>query len=307
MEWKVQNALNRDVERQHLNKILKEIEAAVKGIAATSSPTSNVKATVGEMVSGNREVGIDVEFDPVREVLNFSIVPFTLRLEGDVSGTATVNGLGTMVLQTVIDPSTIGVGEAPLDGFTYWRRTGEWEQVGDILTNLENLQGVGFPVLNGSAWVVRYFEAAPGELVVTNPSGATGNVVYGLADLPNSGEGADTLRTYTRDDKGRIEGDEEATTDNLPEGEDNLYHTDERAQEAVGSILQDSDDIHFQWDENLPGISATLSEQVWDAISNVVNVVGTPTDADIIEYDTTVSGWVPKKNPRELLLDGGNF
>lgn len=307
MEWKVQNALNRDVERQHLNKILKEIEAAVKASSSSSSPVSNVKAIVGEMVENNREVGIEVEYDPVREVLNFSIVPFTLHLVGDVTGTATVNGLGTMTLNTTLELDALGVEEAPMDGFTYWRRSGEWEQVADLLTALENVSGSGFAVVNGSSWEIRSLAAVDGELVVTNPTGIGGNPTYGLADVPNSGNGDGVVRTYTRDEKGRIVGDEEATTDGLLEGDDNLYFTEERVRDVTTDLLQNSDDIHFEYDENVPALYAHLSQDVWDAISNVLNVVGTPTDADIIEYDEAVNGWVPKKNPRELLIDGGNF
>lgn len=307
MEWKVVNALNRDVERQHLNKILKEIEAAVKVPSSSAGAPTDVKSIVASMLEGNREVGIDVDYDPVREVINFSIVPFTLRLVGDVTGTATVSGLGNMTLNTTLELDALGVEEAPMDGFTYWRISGEWEQVADIVTALENVSGAGFAVINGSNWEIRSFAAVSGELVVTNPTGVGGNPTYGLADVPNSGEGDGVVRTYTRDDKGRIVGDEEATTDNLPEGEDNLYFTEERVRDVTTDLLQNSDDIHFEYDGNVPAIYAHLSQDVWDAISNVVNVVGTPTDADIIEYDETVNGWVPKKNPRELLLDGGNF
>lgn len=307
MEWKVVNALNRDVERQHLNKILKEIEAAVKVPSSDADAPTDVKSIVASMLEGNREVGIDVDYDPVREVINFSIVPFTLRLVGDVTGTATVSGLGTMTLDTTLELDAIGVEEAPMDGLTYWRRSGEWEQVADIVTALENVGGAGFAVINGSSWEIRSFAAVSGELVVTNPTGVGGNPTYGLADVPNSGEGDGVVRTYTRDGKGRIVGDEEATTDELLEGEDNLYFTEERVRDVTTDLLQNSDDIHFEYDGNVPAIYAHLSQDVWDAISNVVNVVGTPTDADIIEYDETVNGWVPKKNPRELLLDGGNF
>ena len=35
MEWKVKNALSRDVEREHLNKILKEIQAAVSSSSSS--------------------------------------------------------------------------------------------------------------------------------------------------------------------------------------------------------------------------------------------------------------------------------
>ena len=48
-----------------------------------------------------------------------------------------------------------------------------------------------------------------------------------------------------------------ATTTDLPEGT-NLYFTDERAQDAVGSILLDSSEIDFTYDDGVPSISAVL-------------------------------------------------
>lgn len=47
-------------------------------------------------------------------------------------------------------------------------------------------------------------------------------------------------------------------SDDIAEGASNLYHTDERAQDAVGTILDDSDSVDFTYDDATPGISATV-------------------------------------------------
>ena len=290
MEWKVQNALNRDVERQHLNKILKDIRSTVDALSTNSSSVTEIR---------------------VREIVRGTIPPppkppsFKLTLVGDVSGSATLDGNTTLATSLDVDV----LPEVPPDGAPYWRRFGEWEAIPMSVFAIAMLEDAGFVVTNPETGEVysREFETRAGELDVVNANGIEGNPLIGLSDLENTGTGDGVVRTYTRDAKGRIEGDEAATTDNLPEGEDNLYFTEERSHDATAALLQNSDDIHFEYDENVPAVYAHLSEQVWEAISNVVNVVGTPTDADIIEFDETINGWVPKKNPRELLLDGGNF
>lgn len=47
-------------------------------------------------------------------------------------------------------------------------------------------------------------------------------------------------------------------TDDINEGVANLYHTDERAQDAVGTILVDSASIDFTYDDNAPSITAVV-------------------------------------------------
>lgn len=47
-------------------------------------------------------------------------------------------------------------------------------------------------------------------------------------------------------------------TDDLPEGSTNLYHTDERAQDAVGNILTDSSTVDFTYNDAGPSITAAV-------------------------------------------------
>lgn len=57
-----------------------------------------------------------------------------------------------------------------------------------------------------------------------------------LSLLPDSGVGA-ALVKITRDQYGRVEGTEAATTDDLTEGATNLYHTPERVRDVMGAAL----------------------------------------------------------------------
>jgi hypothetical protein len=50
-------------------------------------------------------------------------------------------------------------------------------------------------------------------------------------------------------------------TDEVPEGAANKYFTDERAQDAVGTILTDSDTVDFTYDDSTPSISASVKVQ----------------------------------------------
>lgn len=49
------------------------------------------------------------------------------------------------------------------------------------------------------------------------------------------------------------------TSDNVPEGSDNLYFTTERAQDAVGTILSGAGDVPLAYDDAGNAISASLS------------------------------------------------
>jgi len=50
-------------------------------------------------------------------------------------------------------------------------------------------------------------------------------------------------------------------TDQITEGSTNLYFTDERAQDAVGNSLTDTNDIDFVYDDNANTISANLKKE----------------------------------------------
>jgi hypothetical protein len=79
-----------------------------------------------------------------------------------------------------------------------------------------------------------------------------------LKDLADSGTGA-ALVKITRDSKGRISGTSDASTDDLAEGDDHLYFTEERAAAAapIKSIVQGSGVTVDTADPENPVISAT--------------------------------------------------
>lgn len=91
---------------------------------------------------------------------------------------------------------------------------------------------------------------------------ATDGYYIGLRRLIDSGTG-DAIWKFTRDDFGRISGTESATTDDLPEGATNLYHTDERAQDAVGAAIAagTGDGVTLTYDDVANAINATNTDK----------------------------------------------
>lgn len=188
IEWNVKNGLNRDLERQHLNKILADIRSSVTSLEAQASapsanPNNNIKDTVGEMVSDNTERGINVTYNLPKKVLDFAIAAYTLRLTGDVTGSAVVDGTGTVTINTELDSSVVGVEEAPMDNNAYWRRNEEWEPAGESLQTLAELFGVGFAALSTDdfepTWNLRTFQG-PKSIEITNPAGEAGDPSFEL-------------------------------------------------------------------------------------------------------------------------------
>lgn len=250
MEWRVENALSRDVERQHLNKILREIEARIKELgtaASTTEITRIIERTVGGQSGALSSVSVNIH--------------------GDVEGSGSTNSSGRINIEATIDPSKLGIQDAPVDGNRYWRVNGTWEQINPLLSSLQYIDGPGLVSIDTwGDWFVREIVGAEGEIDVVDGDGGEGNPTVGLADLENTGEGEGGVKLYTRDAKGRIEGDEDADTDNLPEGVDNLYFTEQRARDAAVA------------DEIDPLVTDVAPSQraVADALENVVGIPGPP-------------------------------
>lgn len=86
---------------------------------------------------------------------------------------------------------------------------------------------------------------------------APGNVaIMQLALLADSGVGAGLVK-ITRDQYGRVEGTQAATTDDLTEGATNLYHTPERVRDVVGTALVAGSNITITVDD--PGDTITIA------------------------------------------------
>jgi len=87
------------------------------------------------------------------------------------------------------------------------------------------------------------------------------------------------------------------TTTKIAEGT-NLYYTDERAQDAVGTILTDTDDIDFTYNDGANTITAALKSTAINAKTEVI--------ADVADFvmisDTSDSGNLKKADLGDFLL-----
>lgn len=157
MEWKVQNALNRDVERQHLNKILKEIEGRISDIKGQTSPDEITR--VVERV--------------IRTESPDALTSVTVNLTGDVTGQGTSTPTGRVNINVVIDPSKLGITDAPVDNSYYWRINGTWEPVSDAVSGLQDIVEPGVLVYTGGEPAYRSLivEGVEDEVVVENGNG----------------------------------------------------------------------------------------------------------------------------------------
>lgn len=299
MKWNVVNANSRDVERQHLNKILKEIESTSskleRDIGNVSGSVDNVQRTINTTVT-----------KIVNETLPLSSLITSVTLTGDVAGTSVlVPGSNAVTITTYLSEDY--VQEAPIDNNYYWRFQGNWQPVPQAVINLQTLPDNGFIIQDTEGfWQSRVLESASsGNITITNPDGNEGNPVFDLSEIEPLEQGA--ILGLEFDEYGRRVGQRDVTTDDLTEGDDNLYYTDERAQDSVGSIIVGDETIDVIYDDDAPSITIGLTEEYKDRIDLAVVSSNTPTDGDILEFDGVTGSWVAKKDPRELLIDGGNF
>ena len=130
MEWNVKNAISRDVERQHLNKILKEIKESIDSTKSTAVTQEQVRQVITTVTGGTGGGGTST--------------PTTVKvtLQGDVTGTG--SGTSTITIDTQVDPSILGIGDAPVDSNVYWRTGGTWQPVPGTLTSLSFVSGDGY-------------------------------------------------------------------------------------------------------------------------------------------------------------------
>lgn len=191
MDWLVKNAQSRDVERQHLNKILQEIRSTIDTIngrlAAQATGDARTSQIVQTMVTGGRQVGINVTYNPTSKAIDYVVNDFTIQLVGDVTGTGLVQGLSNVSITTALSDSVRGIGEAPSDGFRYWRYLEAWERVPDSIINPEPLTPDDIP----SPHVIylvdengEYLRDENGELFVPDELASATQVR--MAHLPNA-------------------------------------------------------------------------------------------------------------------------
>lgn len=213
MEWIVKNALNRDTEREHLNKILADIKQAVNSKAATAAAPVQQTTTV---------VSTPKQKDT------------TVTLTGVVVGAGKGN-TGISINTEFAEPV---VEEAPSDGHYYWRLNKKWQPVPPAVLALDYLPNSGYMSwdFDQGVYNAREIVGTTDEIDVSNGTGTADNTQVGLADLTDTATG--TFKLITRDAKGRLLGTSDGTTDDVDEGTVNLYYTDARADARVVYGLQ---------------------------------------------------------------------
>lgn len=207
MDWLVKNAVNRDVERQHLNKILQDIKATVQSVTKQLSDLQaangqqDVQSIVGAMVSNNVEKGLAVSYNPQKKTLDFVAKDFTISLAGDVTGSATVSSLNNVTINTEL----AGAIAAPDDGHFYWQHNGQWEAVLPAVEGLQYLEGSGIIVRTEGAddgeYAVRTIQG-PMSVAVTDGDGILGNPSLALVNDEASPGTLESYATNMAGDKG---------------------------------------------------------------------------------------------------------
>lgn len=122
MEYKVVNALSRDVEREQLNKILKHISDTMSSVSTGGLTEAQVRAWIAESM-------------PVIP----SSRPITVTLTGDATG----SGSGTTSISIPVDLTGNFIEDAPSDSLPYWRQDGTWQNVPLPLLSLAFVESSG--------------------------------------------------------------------------------------------------------------------------------------------------------------------
>lgn len=230
MEWNVKNALSRNTEREHLNKILADIKKTIESKTSTSAAPV-VQSTV-PVVAKPRDL--------------------TITLTGPVTG----QGKGVTGISIATSLSEEVVMDAPKDGNFYWRFSGKWLPVPAAVLALNYIEGSGLLAWNfdDGEFNVRNIEGTPGQIDVDNGDGYAANPTISLAALDDEGGGS--FKLIERDSFGRVAGTSDGTTDDVPEGSTNLYYTDARADARVLYGLQQNTTATYT---DAYGITHTLS------------------------------------------------
>lgn len=185
---------------------------------------------------------------------------------------------GTLVTREDLAP------EPPAEGLevTYWRMIRE---IPPNVVALAETTTTGLYVITGDgSSATREIQPVAGETTVSNGDGVAGDPAVGLADVSPTAGG--TLQRYGFDSKGRRIEEEAADTDDLAEGASNLYFTDERAQDAVGAVADDSGDVELHY-ETSPArrLWAVLSSAVQSALSAAVSALQPGDDVSQLTND----------------------
>lgn len=75
-----------------------------------SLSTSQVQDIVGALNTGSTQNGVTVTYDSANGKINYQTRNFTITLQGDVQGTATVTNLGNVTINTVVGTDAVALG-----------------------------------------------------------------------------------------------------------------------------------------------------------------------------------------------------
>jgi len=184
--------------------------AATTNIAITSTAITDfdeaVADVVGAMVSSNTESGISVSYDDTDNTLDFDVADFTITLDGDLSGSATVTNLGNATLTATIAANSVALGA---------------DTTGDYVSSL--VAGTGVTLSNNSGEGATK-TIAIGQAVATNSNvqfndvSAGGNVTITGNLTVNGTTTTVNSTTVTIDDKNLELGSTESPTDASADG-----------------------------------------------------------------------------------------
>lgn len=211
MDWKVVNAVNRDVEREHLNKILKDIRTRAEELTAGL-------ANVGDGLNQQQQTLTNTIVKVVNNIVPEDKLVTKVTLLGEVTGTSVpVPGKNEVTINCEINANF--VEEAPVDSYLYWRGQGQWQQVPYDLLSITEIAGSGIVVRNeeGPNWLLREIvgDTSAERIVVTNGDGLDDNPQIDLALVADGGV-APTLLKVTRDAYGRVNNTTLATATDVP-------------------------------------------------------------------------------------------
>ena len=166
MDWVVKNALSRDTEREHLNKILAEIRATIDGKATPKPPPTSSTPSYSPGSSSGGSGGSN------------SNLPLKIILKGAVTGEAS----GTTAISIDTTLTNPGLQDAPVDGSAYWRLDGSWANVPAIIRALSSFDADGFLSWDSTdgSFTAREIQGTLNQIVVTDGDGIAGNPVIEL-------------------------------------------------------------------------------------------------------------------------------
>lgn len=171
------NTINSNIStnQSNISTLQSDLQTAQNDISSLESSVGadlpeTVADIVGTMVTSNTESGISVTYDDTDNTLDFNVADFTLTINGDATGSATINNLGNttipITIQTINNDLTVigdvnaanfnstsdvalkenlNVIESPLEkisklsGYTFNWKDNKKEAIGIIAQEVENV------------------------------------------------------------------------------------------------------------------------------------------------------------------------